>query len=324
MSTPTEVTIQVPNAAVAESVRAYAQMHWSGASDGVEYQTAQGTWRKCDRVPALFRRAAVAPTGTIDPGAGYRLLAVGETIEASDEYLDDDWEWRTTATAGRSWDPDVYLPFRRRVAPTPEPGFRLLGPDEVLQEGDQYYSPYDKDWAGTCSAGLQVSEAVATAPKGAAYARRVAPAFTPGQTVEVLGGVPWCRNGNGEWVRDFSRPLLCNGEQYRQVTEDQGNAVLLDDGYTYPHSNLQAVQAKWRAWAPDEALGQRIKHTSKYATRLLLLNRVEDDGVYLDSTDLQGHYFQSFQNLLDNYEQLDGSPCGVLEGYEPCILNPVS
>ena len=141
-------------------------------------------------------------------------------------------------------------------------------------------------------------------------------AFLVGQTVEVLGGVPWCRNGNGEWVRDFSRPLLVGGEQYRTGEEDQGGAGLLDDGCAYPHSNLLAVQAKWRAWTPEEALGQRIKHSSRLATRFILLAQVEYDGVWLASSDLQAYRFQSFQNLLDNYEQLDGSPCGVLEGYE--------
>lgn len=318
MSTPT--TIEAPNAAVAEALHAYAQAHQTNSVAGIEYQTRHGQWQPCDRVPALFRRTAARA----EAEGTWRPLQDGEVIAEGDQWFDRGTKaWGPVGwSIGKTFGPPYYGDrTRRRVVaqrPTPEPGFRLLGPSDVLQEGDRYYSPHSKDWwpASLCL-GVTIANASAACASGAAWARRVQPAFANGQTVEVLhDGMPWCRNGSGEWVRDFSRPLLTNGEQYRAVVEDQGHAVLLDDGYAYPHSALQAVKAKWRPWSAEEALGQRIKHSFRLVTRLILLSQVEYDGVWLASSDLQAYRFQSFQNLLDNYEQLDGSPCGVLEGYE--------
>ena len=105
MSTPTEsITIQVPNAAVAESLQAYAQMHWSGVPDDAEYQRADGTWAKCDRVPALFRWAVVMPTSLgFNPGEGYRLLEEGEVIQEGDEYESLSRGWQKSDCAGETF-----------------------------------------------------------------------------------------------------------------------------------------------------------------------------------------------------------------------------
>jgi len=284
------------------------------------------TTDNCPECGASLSLNGQPTTPTVDPSAGdgYRFLAYGEVIREGDEYLDGQM-WLPSGCWGlelRGTDRQ----YRRRVPtapqPEPEPGFRILGSEDVLDADDHYWSPWAQDWSsGTSFAGRTVAQALQAIPRGAAYARRVAPpaAQAPGQLVEVLGGVPWCRAPHGEWVRDFSRPLLVGDERYRTVTRmfgvEDGDCVLLDDGYDYPASALQAVQAKWRPWLPEEALGQKIKHTSKFAARLTLLTRVEGDGVWLATTDLQGWVFQSYQNLLDNYEQLDGSPCGVLEGY---------
>ena len=268
------------------------------------------------------------------------------------------------------------------AAPTPEPGFRLLGPDEVLQEGDRYYSPYGRDWFPASVTGSAVSKLLTVWPKSS-WARRVQPAFQAGQTVEVLGGVPWCRNGNGEWVRDFSRPLLAGGEQYRTVREARSteqpsgyralvrgeviqkgdefqhwdgrwgqtecagevvgfddssleyrrplvaaaspDAVLLDDGYEYPAHALRAVQAKWRPWLTEEALGKQV-YRKENPKALMLVNEAHACGVFMWSSRKVLVYgvervqysrvYQSYEELLADFEQLDGSPCGVLEGYE--------
>ena len=65
--------------------------------------------------------------------------------------------------------------YRIRPKP-PEPtidpgdGYRLLGPDEVIQEGDEFFNIYGKQWEPTSSAGCDVKSCIRSN-----YRRRITP-----------------------------------------------------------------------------------------------------------------------------------------------------
>jgi hypothetical protein len=288
----------------------------------------KATTDNCPECGASLPLNGQPTTPTVDHVSGYRLLAVGETIEDGDEFLDyfkDKWRPRYGGVGYVQ--ADCFRPTRHRVPaapqPEPEPGFVLLGSGDVLDADDHYWSPGTCKWySGTSAMGRTVADALQELPKGAAYARRVPAAATlaPGQLVEVLGGLPWCLAPHGEWVRDFSRPVLVGSERYRTVTRvfgvEDGDCVLLDDGYDYPATALQAVQAKWRPWAPEEALGQRIRNKDLTKTGVVLVTVACARGIVVPEGNLNGWTIVDYGTLFSKHEQLDGSPCGVLGGYE--------
>ena len=123
----------------------------------------------------------------------YRLLEVGEVIESGDEYFDV-----------REWKPFRHLvglpimgstlPSRRLVTPAassvPDPGegWRLLKPDELVQQGDQYYSKSigwieSDNWRTNGKQGTNPAFVLG-------YRRRVPPVVSVGDRVKVLTG-PW-------------------------------------------------------------------------------------------------------------------------------------
>lgn len=80
---------------------------------------------------------------SVDPGAGYRLVEVGEYIETGDEWFEEDGRWEESCWKTGSCVPKaVKTPLRRKIAaaaaPAP-PTYRLLNPDEIIREGDEWY-----------------------------------------------------------------------------------------------------------------------------------------------------------------------------------------
>jgi hypothetical protein len=57
----------------------------------------------------------------LDPGPGYRLLEVGETIQVGDEFKAVDGQWTTTNDVGRVYTTYDYLRYRRKIAAPAEP-----------------------------------------------------------------------------------------------------------------------------------------------------------------------------------------------------------
>ncbi len=111
-----------------------------------------GRWRSCaglgcsvvEEKNALGRRK-------IDAGNGYRLLAVGEVLEPTDEMRScTDTVWAFVVVSGYVVRADDPLLYRRKVeAPKPKlsvpnrpapGGYRWLNPDEKAEEGDEYYT----------------------------------------------------------------------------------------------------------------------------------------------------------------------------------------
>lgn len=80
-------------------------------------------------------------TQQIDPGTGYRLLEPREIVVEGDEFYSDILSsWETSGRKGRAALSDYYS-YRRKVKlPDPGAGYRLLAIDEVVENGDQYYS----------------------------------------------------------------------------------------------------------------------------------------------------------------------------------------
>lgn len=77
----------------------------------------------------------------VDPGAGYRLVEVGEYIETGDEWLEEDGRWAASYwKTGSCVSKAIETPLRRKIAAPPAPPtYRLLNPDEIIREGDEWY-----------------------------------------------------------------------------------------------------------------------------------------------------------------------------------------
>lgn len=107
------------------------------------------------------------------------------------------------------------------------------------------------------------------------------------------------------------RELLKTGNtiQYKEsakswitVKEDEGIAFKDD-----PSMYRVAPAAKLRPWKMEEAIGKIVKY-KKHSEYAVMITGVDGNTLYS-----AGNGFASGQWYLDNCEQLDGSPCGVME-----------
>jgi hypothetical protein len=78
-----------------------------------------------------------------DAGAGWRFVEPDERIEKGDEYFSRDGKWTTTNVGGYIVSPrtpkgEGYA-YRRKVIPVAGDGFRLLGENEVIENGDEAF-----------------------------------------------------------------------------------------------------------------------------------------------------------------------------------------
>jgi hypothetical protein len=128
--------------------------------------------RHANLSPTLVYRRKI-PTGTV-PGTGYRLLTAGEWIDAGDEWWSEyQQRWVLTASPGSRVSDAGY---RRKIDPTPQTrmiatarsgyrdpgeGYRVLGPDEVLRDGDEYWSTFCCWWP----IGMSIGRTPKTAPR---------------------------------------------------------------------------------------------------------------------------------------------------------------
>lgn len=110
--------------------------------------------------------AAKVNEGPINPGSGNRLVTEGETILASDEYLDNQ-VWVTTGCVGDALN-KTHLPHRRskKIAPPPGKGFRLLSSYDIVRKGDEFWSVIG-EWIAAQTFGIPVKT------HGYAYRRNV-------------------------------------------------------------------------------------------------------------------------------------------------------
>ena len=88
------------------------------------------------RVAALEGLVAPPPSA-VDPGEGYRLLDIGETIQFGDEEADDEsgGGWSPVHRGGDEFSLTNWYPVRRKIAPPTT--YRLLNPGEIIREGDE-------------------------------------------------------------------------------------------------------------------------------------------------------------------------------------------
>lgn len=65
---------------------------------------------------------------------------------------------------------------------------------------------------------------------------------------------------------------------------------------------------KFRAWnASDDTLGKKVRLKDDHAVQSLIT------ALGKDTIHVAPHGWQKYETLLDDWEQLDGSPCGVME-----------
>lgn len=163
----------------------------------------------------------------IDPGIGYRLLAVGETLISGDEFLSSD-TWFQTEWEGRMVFPDGSTYRRKMQVPVVEPGagYRLLAVGEVITAGDEFYlTPYAR-WAPTDWVGRVVA----------------ADCYQYRRKVEPLPVHPTCAASS--YYTPVVRPPL--GLRPRAIAREQRRAEILDAMNRYIGAG-QAIPAEWVA-----------------------------------------------------------------------------
>lgn len=136
-----------------------------------------------------YRRRIESKRPTVDPGAGYRLLDIGEVREPGDEFfgvLTKEWyEW--SDVTGRPITPGSSA-WRRKIkqpdTPTvdPGPGYRLLKEGEAIDEGDEYWA---NGWHKTTCAGKAVCRDYLS--RLVPYRRKINPILTEQEWGLVMG-----------------------------------------------------------------------------------------------------------------------------------------
>lgn len=152
-----------------------------GESKGGDALHENGAWYpvNCDvekwrSKPAVFRVKEKKPA---KEDAEYYYLKPGDVIQEGDEYQKRPGFWGKTLCAGSVV---MQRAYRRRKEPAvvmePEPGptYRILGPDETLQEGDEYQGYQKGHWLPVDRIGLQPL-------KNLVYRRPLNPMQTPEQ-----------------------------------------------------------------------------------------------------------------------------------------------
>lgn len=130
--------------------RLVVQVNAAGALRVVDEQSERAFWTvlmDCDSWDWVEPPLAPAP---IDPGEGYRLLAKNEIVISGDEYFcPTDRSWETSNNWGESGKQSKLFSYRRKVEPIPasvavDPGegYRLLAPEELVIDGDDFLSKY--------------------------------------------------------------------------------------------------------------------------------------------------------------------------------------
>lgn len=76
---------------------------------------------------------------TPEPGAGYRLLTIGEKIEPGDELLERQGFWTQRRTSIGKIVKSYYHPTRRKITPPVPKIYRLLSVGETIKDGDEVY-----------------------------------------------------------------------------------------------------------------------------------------------------------------------------------------
>jgi len=169
---------------------------WRAVAGGSVRGDAIRVGRRLREIVTIIRREAAAATelgrDMLCDGDGWRYLRHDETVREGDEFLDTSamsFGWKPTRDAGEKAGPGMF--YRRRVAPGVDPGekhvpeidpgkgWRLVKPDEILREGDEWLDTTGKTrWVPTASVGRVLPFASMT------YRRRVEAAAPTAQRTE--------------------------------------------------------------------------------------------------------------------------------------------
>lgn len=165
--------------------------------------------------------AGADETSQADVGDGWRDLRPDEILQDGDELNNGLWGWGESFRAGLK--AGTEFRYRRRVTPEAKPveidgdkpavgdGWRWLDPDEILQEGDEYYGNVNCGFVPTGDWGYSANHV-----GGAGlYRRRVTPVEPP------LGA---CLDEENNELRQQVATLTAQVERLR-LTEDERESV---------------------------------------------------------------------------------------------------
>lgn len=147
---------------------------------------------------------------------GWRDLSPTETIQLGDQY----WGmagW--TDCLGSVGEPATFLSRvirDRRIAPLPGSGWRVLGPEELVEKGDEYWSGYESDWESCTEPGCRAGEYLPKSVRRPATVREVLNSNAASAATMAGKGVDMA-SGRDESVRtwkhtpDNSKPKFFRG-----------------------------------------------------------------------------------------------------------------
>lgn len=219
------------------------------------------------------RSSNPSPTNPPALDAGYRWVEVGETIEADDEYSYDNGQWERTNINGRvvedAWSGRIW--YRRRVAPDPGQGYRLLNSDEIVESSDGF-------WHGRWGVVFAFGS---PAGNGCWYRRRVVP--------DPARMIPTISCGAGFRLLRPDETLATDDEYYldteRRWVQTQLPLSTADDSIIYRRA-VQSVGAGFTRlfWGAELQEGDEFYNGNEWvrlsAWTVISNPRIDDDQLY--------------------------------------------
>lgn len=109
-----------------------------------------------------------------------------------------------------------------------------------------------------------------------------------------------------DWIKVGAWVWNIDCEVYGKIEKIEDGMVVIEECKAYPHRFLQA---RLRIWTFDEApVYVKVKAKDDGSKSVLYLNTEQEPFISHGACNVN-----SFDTALELYEQLDGSPCGVLE-----------
>lgn len=160
----------------------------------------------------------------MDVGEGYRQLEFSELLLQGDEYRNFDGTWLETCHAGlHVGDTPTANTYRRKVVQKHVvdvgEGYRRLGPDEIIQPGDEFNTRYDNKWKET----TRDSSRVSNMSDHYTYRRKIEPDARGGMSAgDVI--VPFSFFQQPLFAKSYHKLVSTMqrvGDRHRQVTDKQ-------------------------------------------------------------------------------------------------------
>jgi hypothetical protein len=109
-------------------------------------------------------------------------------------------------------------------------------------------------------------------------------------------------------LKAFAARRKHTNAQLQYLKKDGQWEDIVNPGWIYNMHYRIKPSPKRSTWTMEQAIGRTVRRKDGEFPELGLITSASKDNVFIS-----GGQWISYRNLLDNYETIDGKPCGVLE-----------